>query len=147
MGAWKRFLAPYYVVNALVVLSYLIVRHFHPKSTLRAVNDSFMSLTRVSAQQFASCKHFPPSIALLLVVSSTFAHAAAAPAMLMCPPHQESEIVLIACVAVAQRWYKSTTTDEWVGSLILFSKTTVIVLLYMTNVAIMGWYLVAYLRT
>lgn len=55
---------------------------------------------------------------------------------------QEQEICIIAAFGLVNKYRKSATLDEWVESLLLWSRVTVLVLLYLTDTRIMGWYLV-----
>jgi len=60
---------------------------------------------------------------------------------------QEQEIALIGCVALAQRYMKTTTLDEFMGSIVLFAKTIVVAEMFFVDKRIMCWYLIAYFST
>lgn len=57
---------------------------------------------------------------------------------------QEQEIALIGCVALAQRYMKTTTLDEFAQSLVLFAKTIVVAEMFFMDMRVMVWYIIAY---
>ena len=51
---------------------------------------------------------------------------------------------MIGCVALAQRYMKTTTLDEFAQSVVLFAKTIVVAEMFFMDMRLMFWYIIAY---
>lgn len=55
-GGWRRFVQPFYYVNALVVVSYLLVREWYPNARCRKITETFgMTRVRLRVLRSALC--------------------------------------------------------------------------------------------
>lgn len=96
-----RFLDRYYVINILVILSYVLLRYVKDAPDLQRP-DEYLGLSR------------------------------------------ELEIIAMLCVGVFSKLNKTATVDEFIGRVILYGKTAVVILLWHIDKRIMAWYMILY---
>lgn len=129
VAAWKRFLAPYYVLNAVALLSYAALRELYWNKKMEE-REGFLNLPRVSIL----VEHLATVTASKPPSDCVFSSLLAA--------QQEHEIFLLAAGSFAVNYRKKATLDGAISLLFLYGKMAVLAACYYMNRTLFGWYFV-----
>lgn len=131
-GLWKRYLAPYYICNAVALLVYLPIRYLFSSEELQDRNN-YLGIPLVKRWEEAGASSLSIErlqVARLTLLFYVYGRCAV----------QEHEIFLLAALSWVINYRKKATSDGVVALFFMYGKVGVLAALYYLDMTLFGWY-------